>query len=80
VNEYVKLRKFSKGGFQQIQLDLNLIKYFFKEHLIIDVENILDGFFMETVMNTKFNAQDIESFDESVCCYIYHFNLSYYFS
>lgn len=45
---------------------MNLIKYFFKENLIIDIENILDGYFLEIMKNTNFNSLSSESFDESV--------------
>lgn len=60
------MKKFNKQAFQQVQLDLNLIKYFFRENIIIDVENILDGFFLEIMKNCSFNASNPESFDESV--------------
>jgi len=62
----VKIKKFNKQGFQQIQIDLNLIKIFFKENLIIDVDNILDGFFLEIMNNASFNTKNPENFDEQV--------------
>jgi hypothetical protein len=60
------MRKFNKQGFQQIQIDLNLIKIFFKENFIIDTENILDGFFLEIMNNVSFNTKNPENFDEQV--------------
>ena len=66
INEFIKLKKFSIYGFQQIQIDINLIKYIFRENIIIDLENILDGFFLEIMRNCSFNTQNPESFDESV--------------
>lgn len=62
----MKLRKFNKQGFQQIQLDLNLIKIFFRENLIVDVDNILDGFFLEIMNNASYNTKNPEVFDEQV--------------
>lgn len=62
----IKFKKFSQAGFQQIQLDMNLIKYFFRENLIIDTENILDGFFLEIMKNCSFNTDDPQLFDEFV--------------
>jgi len=60
------LKTFNKQGFQQIQIDLNLIKTFFKENLIIDVDNILDGFFLEIMNNAILNCKEAEIFDEQV--------------
>ena len=60
------MKKFNRQGFQQIQIDLNLIKMFFKENLIIDVDNILDGFFLEIMNNVSFNTKNPENFDEQV--------------
>jgi hypothetical protein len=60
------MKKFNKQAFQQVQLDMNLIKYFFRENIIIDVENVLDGFFLEIMKNCSCNATNPESFDESV--------------
>jgi len=60
------LRKFNKQGFQQIQIDLNLVKTFFRENLIIDVDNILDGFFLEIMNNSSLNTKEAEIFDEQV--------------
>jgi hypothetical protein len=62
----IKYKKFSQAGFQQIQLDMNLIKYFFRENIIIDLENILDGFFLEIMKNCSYNTKDPQLFDESV--------------
>ncbi len=60
------MKTFNKQGFQQIQIDLNLIKTFFKENLIIDVDNILDGFFLEIMNNAILNCKEAEIFDEQV--------------
>lgn len=67
--EYVKMIRFSKQGFQQIQLDMNLIKYFFREYLIVDLENVLDGFFLEIMKTCSFNTVNPEPFDETVILY-----------
>ena len=64
------MKKFNRQGFQQIQIDLNLIKMFFKENLIIDVDNILDGFFLEIMNNVSFNTKNPENFDEEVNYFI----------
>lgn len=57
MNEFIKLKKFSIYGYQQIQIDLSFIHSFFKENLVVvDVENILDGFNNEIMKNCIFNA------------------------
>ena len=66
MNEFIKIKKFNQQGFQQAQLDLNFIKYFLKENIIIDTENILDGFFLEIMKTCSTNTLNPESFDESV--------------
>jgi hypothetical protein len=66
INEFIKLKKFSKEGFQQVQLDMNLIKYFFRDYLIIDVEKILDGFYLEILKNSSSNCLNPDLFDEMV--------------
>ena len=75
INEFVKIKKFSVAGFQQIQLDMNFVKYFFRENLIIDVENILNGFFLEIMKNCSFNTENPETFDETVFIYFIFFSL-----
>ncbi len=60
------MKKFNKQAFQQVQLDMNLVKYFFRENIIVDVESILDGFFLEIMKNCSHNTLQPESFDESV--------------
>lgn len=60
------MKKFNKQGFQQIQLDINLVKFFFRENLIVDVDNILDGFFLEIMNNSSVNTKNPEVFDEQV--------------
>ena len=60
------MKKFNKQGFQQIQLDINLVKFFFRENLIVDVDNILDGFFLEIMNNSSINTKNPEVFDEQV--------------
>ena len=57
LNEFIKLKKFSCFGYQQIQCDLGFIHSFFKENLVfVDVENILDGFQNEIIKNCEFNT------------------------
>lgn len=57
MNEFVKLKKFSVFSYQQIQIDLCFIHSFFKENLVVvDVENILDGFNNEIMKNCAFNT------------------------
>jgi hypothetical protein len=60
------MKRFHTAGYQQIQIDLHVIKNFFKDYLIIDVENIIDGFGFEILKNCHFNTSNAESFDESV--------------
>jgi hypothetical protein len=43
-----------------------LVKTFFRENLIIDVDNILDGFFLEIMNNSSLNTKEAEIFDEQV--------------
>lgn len=45
---------------------MNVIKNFFREFLIADVESILDGFFLEIMKNCGFNCANPEPFDETV--------------
>jgi hypothetical protein len=66
INEFIKVKKFNTGGFQQMQIDINLAKYFFRENIIIDTENILDGYFLEIMKNVSFNCSKPESFDDTV--------------
>ena len=57
LNEFIKIKKFSPFGYQQIQADLGFIHSFFKENLVfVDVENILDGFQNEIIKNCEFNT------------------------
>jgi hypothetical protein len=66
INEFVKLKRFSTSAFQQMQIDINFIKYFFRENLIVDIENILDGFFLEIISNIENNTLSPKHFDETV--------------
>jgi hypothetical protein len=65
------MKRFHTAGYQQIQIDLHIIKNFFKDYLIIDVENIVDGFGLEILKNCHFNTLNAESFDESVIYFIF---------
>lgn len=57
INEFVKLKKFSNFGYQQIQIDVAYIQNFFKKNFIfVDVENILEGFHNEIIKNCAFNT------------------------
>jgi hypothetical protein len=70
------MKKFNKQAFQQVQLDLNLIKYFFRENIIIDVENILDGFFLEIMKNCSYSlVKDIYTQHEALRSNIYLENI-----
>ena len=57
LNEFIKLKKFSLFGYQQIQIDVAFVHSFLKENLVyIDTENILDGFLTEILMNAEVNT------------------------
>jgi hypothetical protein len=57
INEFIKLKKFSNFGYQQIQIDIAYIQNFFKKNFIfVDVENILEGFHNEIIKNCAFNT------------------------
>lgn len=60
------MKKFSNAGCQQIQIDVSILKAFLREFLIIDVEDILDGFYLEITKNCGFNCLNPQNFDDSV--------------
>ena len=66
MNEFIKCKLFSKKGYQQIQINMNYVKYFFRENLINDFQNFLDGFFYEIMKNCSWNTIQPESFNEGV--------------
>jgi hypothetical protein len=72
INEFIKLTKFNTQGFQQVQIDMNLIKYFLRENIISDTENILDGFFLEIMKNCSFNCTFTKTFDDTVSIKFLH--------
>ena len=65
-NEFTKCKMFSKHGYQQIQINVNYLKYFFRENLINDYESILDGYFIEIMKNCSWNTINPESFNDGV--------------
>jgi len=70
MNEFIKCKIFSTKGYQQIQINMNYVKYFFRENLITDFQNFLDGFFYEIMKNCSWNTIHPETFNEGVKLYI----------
>jgi len=71
INEFIKCKMFSKKGYQQIQINLNYVKNFFRENLINDFQNFLDGFFYEIMKNCSWNTIKPETFNEGVISTIF---------
>lgn len=60
LNEMIKLKKFSCFGYQQVQIDLSSIQSFFKDNLVVvDIENIIEGFHKEIIKNCAFNTVNL---------------------
>ena len=62
----MKLKRFSKNGYQQVQIDINFMRFFLKEYLIKDDHTILAGFLLEIMQNCSYNSISYENYDESV--------------
>ena len=64
INEYIKLKKISMLGYQQIQVDLAFIRNFLYQNIIFnDSKNIIEGFYNEIIHNANFNVSDKERKD-----------------
>lgn len=66
VTEIIKMKEYGVFGFQQVQIDLNYMKYFCRENLASQDFGYIDGFFMDAYRKLAGNTTDAKKFDDAV--------------
>ena len=62
LNEFIKIKKYNLFAYQQIQIDVSFVHSFLKDNLIYkDIDNIMDGFLTEILMNANVNTINYEA-------------------
>jgi hypothetical protein len=62
LNEFIKIKKYNLFAYQQIQIDISFVHSFLKDNLIYkDIDNIMDGFLTEILMNAAVNTNNYEA-------------------